>query len=79
MFRQSKQTTKKNKKQKKMNSETDFSSDRNYAEFANEIPFVGEILQPFLFEPILTAAAIQAKKDLRGTSVVFDRLLRHRT
>ena len=47
-----------------MDSETDFSSGSNY-EFANEIPFVGNILQLFQFEPIFTAAG----KDLANTSV----------
>ena len=42
-----------------MFSETDFSSDTNYDEFANEIPFVGDILQPFQFEPVLTACELQ--------------------
>ena len=51
-----------------MDSETDFSSDSDYYEFANEIHFVGDILQPFQFEPIFTAAEIQAKKDIAGTS-----------
>ena len=30
-----------------MDSEKDFSSDSDYNEFNNEIPFVGDILQPF--------------------------------
>ena len=47
-----------------MDSETDFSSDSNYDEFANEIPFVGDILQLFKFEPI----NIQAKKHLACTN-----------
>ena len=56
-----------------MDSETDFSSDSDYNEFANEIQFVGDILQPFQFEPIFTAAEIQAKNNLATTSViVFD-------
>ena len=42
-----------------MDSETDFSSDSDYD---NEIVFVDDILQPFQFEPIFTAAEIQAKK-----------------
>ena len=43
-----------------MDSETDFSSDSDYNEVANEILFVGNILQPFQFETIFTAAEIQA-------------------
>ena len=35
------------KVQKKIDLETDFSSDSDYYEFANEIPFMGNILQPF--------------------------------
>ena len=30
-----------------MDSETDFSSNSDYNEFANEILFVGDILKPF--------------------------------
>ena len=45
----------------KMDSETDFSSDSHYDEFANEILFVGDILQPFQFGSVFTAAKIQAK------------------
>ena len=52
-----------------MDSETDFSSDSDYDEFAEEIPFVGNILQPFQNEPVFTAAEIQANKGLSGTSV----------
>ena len=33
-----------------MDSETDFSSTNDYDECANEIPFVGDILQPFQFD-----------------------------
>ena len=44
-----------------MDSETAVSSDSDYNEFANEILFVGDILQPLLFEPVFTAAEIQAK------------------
>ena len=66
-----------------MESETDFSSDSDYEEFANEILIVVDILQPFQFEPFFTAAEIQdLKKDLVGTSVIgllFDRLPRPRT
>ena len=36
--------------------------------FKNGIPFVGDILQPFHGEPVFTAAEIQAKTDLAGTS-----------
>ena len=63
-----------------MDSEIDFSSNSDYDEFANEILFVGNILQPFQFEPIFIQAVIQAEKDLAGPSVVvFDWLLHHRT
>ena len=47
-----------------MDSETDFSSDSDYDEFANEILFVGDILQPFQFKSIFTAAETQPIKDL---------------
>ena len=40
----------------------DFSSNSNYDEFANELPFAGHILQLFQFEPVVTSAEIQAKK-----------------
>ena len=60
-------------------SETDFSTNSNYDEFANELPFVGDILQSFQFEPLFAAAKIQAKKNLSGTSTVFDWLLSYRT
>ena len=53
--------TKRTKPQKKRDPETDFSSDSDYDEFANEIRFVGDILQPFQLEPIFTTAEIQAK------------------
>ena len=63
-----------------MDSETAFSSDSDYDEFANEILSEGNILQLCQFKPIFTAAEILAKKDLVGTSaIVFDRLLHHRT
>ena len=42
-----------------MDSETDFSSNSDYDELANEILFVGDIVQPFQFEPVFTAAEIQ--------------------
>ena len=59
-----------------MDSETNFSSESDYDEFVNEIPFVGDILQLFQFELVFTAAEIQAKEDLAGTSViVFDLIL----
>ena len=60
-----------------MGSETDFSSDSDYDEFANEIPFVGNIMKPLQFEPIFTAAEIQAEKDLAGTSAELDALPAH--
>ena len=47
-----------------MNSETDVSGYSNYDEFVNAISFVGNILQPFQFEPLFTADEIQAS----GTS-----------
>ena len=47
-----------------IDSETDFSSDSNYDEYASEILFVGDILQPFQFETIFTAAEIQGRKEL---------------
>ena len=34
--------------------QTDFSSDSDYAEFATEILFVGDILLPFQFGPVST-------------------------
>ena len=37
----------------KINSETYFSRESDYDEFVNEIPFVGDILQPFQFELVL--------------------------
>ena len=46
----------------KIDLETDFASHSDYDDFANEIQFVGDILQPIHFEPIFTAAEIQAKK-----------------
>ena len=42
-----------------MGSTTDFSSDHDYEEFANEIPLMGDILQSFQFEPVFTATEIQ--------------------
>ena len=51
-----------------MDSETDFFSESDYDESANEILFVGDILQPFQFEPIFITAEIQDKKDLTSTS-----------
>ena len=56
-----KKRKKKKKKKRKVDSETDFSSDSDYDEFANEISFESNILQPFQFEPVFTAAEIQAK------------------
>ena len=49
------------KRRKRKNSDTDFSSDSDYDEFSNEITFVSDILQTFQFEPVFTAAEIQAK------------------
>ena len=46
-----------------MYSERDIFSDSDYNEFANEIQFVCNNLQPFQFEPVFTAAEIQAKKN----------------
>ena len=51
-----------------MDWETDFSSDTDYDEFADEIPYVGNILEPFQFYPVFTAAKIQDFKNLAGTS-----------
>ena len=45
-----------------MDSDTDFSSDSDYSELADEILLVGDILQPFQSEHISKAAEIQAKK-----------------
>ena len=42
-----------------MDWETDISSGSDFDESANKIPFVGNILQPFQFEPIFAAAEIQ--------------------
>ena len=53
-----------------MDSETDFPSDSNCDEVANEIPFVGNILQLFQFEPFFTTAELYCK---------IDQLLHHRT
>ena len=44
-----------------MDSGTDFFNDSDYVGFANEIPFVDDILHPFLFELVFTVAEIQAK------------------
>ena len=61
----------------KMDSETEFSSDTDYDEFANEILSVGDILQPFQFEPSLK---YKLKKTLAGTSASGSvRLLRQIT
>ena len=38
-----------------MDSKTDLSSENDYDEFANEIPFIDGSLQPFQFEPTFTA------------------------
>ena len=58
----------------------DFTSISDYDKFTNEIPIVGDILQPFQFELIFTSAEIQAKNYLAGTSaIVFDWLLYHIT
>ena len=54
--------------QKKLDSESDVTSDSDYNELANKIPFVDDILQPFQFVPVSTAIQIQAKQDLAGTS-----------
>ena len=44
----------------KINSEADISSNVNFNYFANEMPFVGDILQPFQFYSIFTVAEIKA-------------------
>ena len=46
----------------KMDSETDFFSDCDYNEFANEILFVGDILHLFQSESVFTAAEIKSLK-----------------
>ena len=51
-----------------MDSEIKSSSDSDCDELANEILFVGDILQPFQFEPVFTATEIENNKDLSGTS-----------
>ena len=38
-----------------MDLETNYSNDSDYDDFANEIPFVGDIMQPFQFEPVFSA------------------------
>ena len=43
---------------KKIDSETDFPSDSDYDEVANDIPFMGNILQQFQFEPVFTVAEL---------------------
>ena len=72
MTKQPERNNKENKAQykNKMDSETDFSSDSdsNYDEFANEIPFVGNIVQSFQFEPVFTVTEMQAEKYLAGSS-----------
>ena len=45
-----------------MDSERDFSSESDYDVFGNEKLFVGNIMQPFQFEPIFTAAEIKTTK-----------------
>ena len=40
----------------KIDSETAVSNDSDYDEFANEILFVGDILQVFQFEAVFTSA-----------------------
>ena len=52
-----------------MDSETDFSTDSGYNEFANEILFVGDFLQLFQLGHIFTIAEIQTKKDLADITV----------
>ena len=49
-----------------MDSETYFSSDSDYDEFANKIQFVGDILQSFQFEPVFTDTR---QNVLAGTNV----------
>ena len=41
-----------------------FPSDSDHSESANEILFVSDILQPFLFEPVFTAAKFKLKKTV---------------
>ena len=45
-----------------MDSDTDFSSDNDYDEFANDSPVVCDMLQPIKFEAAFTAAEIHGKK-----------------
>ena len=45
-----------------MDWETDASWDGDYDEFANEIPFVGDIQQPFQFEPLSQLLKYKLKK-----------------
>ena len=44
-----------------MDSESASSSDSDYNKFSNEKLYVGDIQQMLLFEPIFTAAEMQAK------------------
>ena len=62
---------------KNKDSERDFSSDSHYDRVANETPFVGDDKQTFQFEDIFTAAEIQTKKDLAGTSVIVSEVALH--
>ena len=58
--------TQRMKPHKKTVSETDFSRDSDYDELVNKILLVGDILQPFQYELVFTAAEIQAKEILIG-------------
>ena len=50
---------KKNKGHNQNNFFNHINPYNDYDEFANEIPFVDDILQPFQLEPVFTAAEIQ--------------------
>ena len=54
--------TKRMKPHKKNGLETDFSSDSDYDEFANEILFVGNILQPIQLNPFSQLLKYKLKK-----------------
>ena len=46
-----------------MDLETGFCSESDYNEFANEILFVGDILQQIPFKQVMTAVEIRTKKS----------------
>ena len=62
-----------------MDSETDFPSDSNYNEFANEIPYLGDMLQLFQVECVFSQLLKHKLNDLAGTGASGgDWLLHHR-